>query len=49
LLYEKLASGEIDSFRVGRARFIPRESLLAFVRRALDEQAYAGASNTKAS
>jgi excisionase family DNA binding protein len=38
LLYEKLATGEIASFRIGRARFIPRESLLAFMRQALDEQ-----------
>jgi hypothetical protein len=38
LLYEKLASGEIVSFRVGRARFIPRESLVSFMQRALSEQ-----------
>jgi excisionase family DNA binding protein len=38
LLYEKLASGEIASFRVGRARFIPRQALLDFMARALSEQ-----------
>jgi excisionase family DNA binding protein len=37
-LYERLASGEIASFRVGRARFIPRQSLLDFMERSLREQ-----------
>jgi hypothetical protein len=44
LLYEKLGTGEIASFRVGRARFIPRESLLNFMRRALDEQGAGGSA-----
>jgi excisionase family DNA binding protein len=38
LLYEKLASGEIESFRVGRARFIPRDSLIQFMERQVAEQ-----------
>jgi hypothetical protein len=38
LLYEKLASGEIESFRVGRARFIPHESLIRFMERQLSEE-----------
>jgi Helix-turn-helix domain len=38
LLYEKLATGEIESFRVGRARFIPRQSLLDFMQRQLSEE-----------
>jgi hypothetical protein len=44
LLYEKLGTGEIASFRVGRARFIPRASLLTFMRRALDEQNTGGSA-----
>lgn len=35
LLYEKLKTGEIASFRVGRARFIPRQSLIEFMERQL--------------
>jgi hypothetical protein len=42
LLYEKLATGEIASFKVGRARFIPRESLVLFMRRALSDQRAGG-------
>lgn len=38
LLYEKMASGEIESFRVGRARFIPHASLIRFMERQLQEQ-----------
>ena len=38
VLYEKLASGEIESFRVGRARFIPRQSLIEFMEHSLAEQ-----------
>jgi hypothetical protein len=38
LLYEKLAAGEIESFTVGRARFIPRDSLIRFMQRQLAEQ-----------
>jgi hypothetical protein len=34
-LYEKMRSGEIESFKIGRARFIPRESLIRFMHRAL--------------
>jgi hypothetical protein len=44
LLYEKLGTGEIASFRVGRARFIPRESLMTFMRRALNEQGASGSA-----
>ena len=38
LLYEKLKTGEIASFRVGRARFIPRQSLIEFMERQLSEE-----------
>jgi excisionase family DNA binding protein len=38
LLYEKIASGEIQSFRIGRARFIPRQSLIEFMERQLSEE-----------
>lgn len=34
-LYELLRTGEVESFRVGRARFIPRQSLLDFMERQL--------------
>jgi excisionase family DNA binding protein len=37
-LYELLRTGEVQSFRVGRARFIPRESLLEFMGRRLAEE-----------
>ena len=43
LLYEKLRTGEIASFRVGRARFIPRQSLLEFMERQLTEEQEAAA------
>ena len=44
LLYELLRTGEIASFRVGRARFIPRHSLIEFMERQLsEEQAREGA------
>lgn len=33
LLYAKLKTGEIESFTIGRARFIPREALEEYVRR----------------
>jgi excisionase family DNA binding protein len=39
LLYELLRTGEIASFRVGRARFIPRQSLLDYMERQLTEAA----------
>jgi Helix-turn-helix domain len=39
LLYEKLASGEIASFKVGRARFIAHDSLMDFIRRSLEQSA----------
>jgi hypothetical protein len=42
LLYEKLKSGEIESFHVGRARFIPRESLIRFMERQLAAQERGG-------
>jgi hypothetical protein len=38
LLYEKLGTGEIESFTVGRARFIPRDSLIKFMERQLANQ-----------
>ncbi|MEU4235109.1 helix-turn-helix domain-containing protein [Nonomuraea sp. NPDC026600] len=38
LLFEMIKSGEIESFTVGRARFIPRASLVAFVERQLASQ-----------
>jgi hypothetical protein len=41
-LYGLLASGEIESFTVGRARFIPRQALIDYMQRSLDEQAKAG-------
>jgi excisionase family DNA binding protein len=37
-LYELLRTGEVQSFRVGRARFIPRQSLLDFMERQLTEE-----------
>jgi excisionase family DNA binding protein len=37
-LYELLRTGEVESFRVGRARFIPRRSLLDFMERQLTEE-----------
>jgi excisionase family DNA binding protein len=37
-LYELLKTGEIESFRVGRARFIPRRSLVAYMDRQLSEE-----------
>jgi excisionase family DNA binding protein len=37
-LYELLRTGEIASFRVGRARFIPRQSLIEFMERQLSEE-----------
>jgi excisionase family DNA binding protein len=43
LLYEKLRTGEIASFRVGRARFIPRQSLVEFMERQLTEEREAAA------
>ena len=43
VLYERLASGDIQSFRIGRARLIPRQSLLDFMERQLaDEREVAG-------
>ena len=38
LLYELLRTGEIASFRIGRARFIPRQSLLEYMERQLTEE-----------
>jgi hypothetical protein len=38
LLFQKLKTGEIESFKVGRARFVPRESLVKFMKRLLAEQ-----------
>ncbi len=38
LLYEKMRTGEIASFRVGRARFIPRQSLVEFMERQLSAE-----------
>jgi excisionase family DNA binding protein len=37
-LFELLKAGEIESFRVGRARFIPRQSLLDYMERQLAEE-----------
>ena len=42
-LYELLRTGEIESFRVGRARFIPRSSLLEYMERQLQEERATGA------
>jgi hypothetical protein len=36
--YKLLASGQIESFTVGRARFIPRQSLIDFMDRSLAQQ-----------
>ncbi|MEU1736518.1 hypothetical protein [Streptosporangium sp. NPDC020145] len=33
ILFSLLKSGEIESFRVGRARFIPRDALEAYMSR----------------
>ena len=46
LLYEKLASGEIESFRVNGARLIPRESLIAFMDRQLAKEREAAGGGT---
>jgi excisionase family DNA binding protein len=43
LLYELLRTGEIASFRVGWARFIPRQSLLDYMERQLTEEREAAA------
>jgi len=38
LLFQKIKTGEIQSFRVGRARFIPRQALIDFMDRLIAEQ-----------
>jgi hypothetical protein len=38
MLYEKLATGEIESCTVGRARFIPHDSLIRFMERQLTKE-----------
>ncbi len=38
VLFQKIKTGEIESFRVGRARFVPRESLIRFMERQISEQ-----------
>lgn len=38
LLFQKIKTGEIQSFKVGRARFIPRQALIAFMDRLITEQ-----------
>jgi excisionase family DNA binding protein len=38
LFYELLRSGEIPSFKIGKARFIPRQGLVDYVERATKEQ-----------
>jgi Helix-turn-helix domain len=37
-LYELLRTGELASFRLGRARFIPRQTLLDLMERKLAEE-----------
>ena len=37
-LYELIASGELESIKVGRARLIPADALQAFVARLREEQ-----------
>lgn len=37
-LYLKMKTGEIDSFTVGRARLIPRQALVDFMKKLIDEQ-----------
>lgn len=31
-------TGELESFRVGRARFVARDALLAYMKRLIDQQ-----------
>jgi len=42
-LYELLGTGELASFRLGRARFIPRQALLDLMERKLAEEQEAAA------
>lgn len=42
LLFQKLKSGEIESFLVGRARLIPRDSLIRFMERQMADQRGSG-------
>jgi excisionase family DNA binding protein len=37
-LYELIASGELPSFQIGRARFVSHQDLMDFIERALTEQ-----------
>lgn len=37
-LFAKLKTGEIDSFKVGRARYIPHQALVDYMERLLGEQ-----------
>jgi excisionase family DNA binding protein len=37
-LYELIASGELPSFKIGRARFVTRQDLLDFMDRSVAEQ-----------
>ncbi|MFC4054655.1 helix-turn-helix domain-containing protein [Actinomadura syzygii] len=37
-LFKLLRTGEIESFKVGRARFVPRQALVDFMARQLAEQ-----------
>ncbi len=38
LLFKLIRTGEIESFKVGRARFIPHQALVDFMQRQLAEQ-----------
>jgi excisionase family DNA binding protein len=38
LFYELLRSGAVPSFKIGKARFIPRQGLVDYVERATREQ-----------
>ncbi|GGP98402.1 excisionase family DNA binding protein [Actinomadura coerulea] len=38
VLFKLIRTGEIESFKVGRARFIPRQALIDFMQRQIAEQ-----------
>ncbi|MFD8531513.1 helix-turn-helix domain-containing protein [Streptosporangium canum] len=40
-MFAKIKSGEIESFTVGRARFIPRKALVDFMQRQIADQNHA--------
>lgn len=41
-MYQKIASGEIESVKIGRRRIVPEEALQAYLQRLLAEQRSGG-------